>query len=118
METLDILKIAVKAADDKKGEDIEVIKVDDLTILADYFMIVSGASNTQVRAIAEEIEDKLAKQGVEPHHIEGRASTWILIDYGTVVVHVFYKEAREFYDLSKLWQEGEQVDVEALLEGI
>jgi len=116
MDTSDILKTAVKAADDKKGEDIEVIRVDDLTILADYFMIVSGSSNTQVRAIADEIEDKLSKQGIEPHHIEGKASTWILLDYGSVVVHVFYKEAREFYDLSKLWQEGERINVDELLK--
>ncbi|MBQ2676028.1 MAG: ribosome silencing factor [Clostridia bacterium] len=115
MESNDILKIAVKALDDKKAHDIKVIKVDDLTVLADYFVIATGNSNTQVRALADEVDYKLSESGVQPHHIEGKSSGWILLDYSSVVVHVFYKDAREFYSLERLWQDGTDVDVNELL---
>ncbi len=116
MESLDILKTAIKALDSKKGFDLEVIKVEDVTTLADYFVIVSGASTTQVKSLANEVDYKLGLEGVEPNHIEGKSSGWILLDYGTVVIHVFYKNDREFFSLDKLWQDGEKIDVDELIK--
>src|SRR5690606_28836730 len=110
------LKTAVRALDDKKAQDIEIIEIGDLTILADYFLLASGTSSTQVRALAEEVEERLVKQGVEPHRIEGRATGWILLDYGSVVVHVFHTEQREFYALERIWDDGKPVPYEDFLE--
>ena len=115
MNTLDVLKTAVKALEEKKAEDVQVLKIEDLTILTDYFVIASGTSSTQVKSLADEVEDRLSKLGAEPHHTEGKSSTWILLDYGTVVVHIFYKEAREFYNLEKLWSDGTKIELDTLL---
>lgn len=114
MNSYEKLKIAVKALDGKKAVDIKAIKVEDITILADYFVIATGMSTTQVKALADEVDFKLSEAGVEPGHIEGKSSGWILLDYGTVVIHVFYKDDREFYALERLWQDGEYLDIEEL----
>lgn len=111
MESLEKLAVAVKALDSKKAHDIKAIRIDDLTILADYFLIATGNSNTQVRALADEVDYKLSELGIEPNHIEGKSSGWILLDYGSLVVHVFHKTDREFYDLERLWKDGNQVDI-------
>ena len=100
MTGIDLVKAAVRALDEKKAEDIEVIQITELSVVADYFVIANGTSNTHVRALASEVEDALSKQGVEAGHIEGRATGWILLDYGSVVVHVFHKESRAFITLS------------------
>ena len=108
--------IAVKALDDKKGRDIKVLRTADQTTLADYFVICSGSSNTQVRALAEAVEEALSKAGEEPHHIEGhRGGQWTLLDYSAVVVHVFTEEGRAFYDLERLWSDAKPVDVSQYL---
>ncbi len=116
MEIIDIVKTAVKAADSKKGQNIEAIHVSDLTIVADYFVLVSGSSSTQVKALADEIEFKLSEAGVEPLHTEGKTSGWICLDYASVIVHVFYEKERDFYQIERLWQDGEKIDVTKLLE--
>ena len=116
MKELDIVRIAVQALDSKKAEDIEVVGIEKLTTLGDYLVIASGASSTQVRALADEVEDKLAQVGVEPHHIEGRSTSWVLLDYETVMVHVFYKEARNFYALERLWNDGQKLDTTEFLQ--
>lgn len=115
MESIDIVKVAVKAADSKKGKDIEVIGIRDLSILADYFVIVSGDSNTQIKAIADEIEYKLSEAGEAPHHIEGRQSGWICLDFSSVVIHVFHSEQRQYFNLEHLWEDGEIIDTERFL---
>ncbi len=115
-EILDIVKTAVKAFDSKKAIDIKVIGVTDLTIVADYFVICSGSSSTQVKALADEVEYQLSQKGIEPHHVEGKSSGWICLDYSSVVVHVFYEKDREFFNLERLWQDGEMLDTEKLLE--
>ena len=105
-----ILKIAVKAIDSKLGENIKVIKIDELTILADYFIIANGNSNTQVKAIADEVEFKLSEAGLEPHRTEGyQGASWIVLDYVDVVIHIFHKDTRDFYDLERLWQDGTEI---------
>ena len=95
-----ILKIAVKAIDSKLGENIKVIKIDELTILADYFIIANGNSNTQVKAMSDACEAAAEKNEERVHHIEGhRSGAWLLMDFSSVVVHIFTDEARKFYDL-------------------
>lgn len=116
MNQYDIAKIAVKALDSKKAIDIQVVGITELTIIADYFVIATGNSSTQVKALADEVEFQLSQNGVEPLHIEGRSTGWIVIDYGSVVVHVFHGEQREFYGLERLWKDGEKLDIEKLLE--
>ena len=115
MNTFEKVKIAVKALDSKKGFDIKVIKIDDLSILGDYFIIASGNTSTQVRALTDEVDEKMSKQGIEPGHVEGRSSGWILLDYGDVVIHVFTRDEREFYSLEKMWQDAEEIDISDII---
>ena len=115
MEAIEILKTAVSTMDAKKAVDIKAMKVDDITILADYFVIATGMASTQVKALADEVEFKLSQLGVEPLHVEGKSSGWILIDYGSVIIHVFYKNDREFYALDHLWQDAEQIDISDMI---
>lgn len=110
------LEFIVKTLDSKRGEDIQAIKIGDLTILADYFVIANGTSNTHARTLADEVEFQLSQKGIEPLRREAdTGNTWIILDYGDVIVHVFYKETRNFYQLEGLWADGEQVDISPLL---
>ena len=112
----EIIAAAVKALSDKKGKDLKVMYTADQTTLAEYFVICSGTSNTQVRALADAVEEALSKAGEEPHHIEGhRGGLWTLLDYSAVVIHVFTEEGREFYDLERLWSDAATVDVSEFL---
>ena len=108
MTSIEIAKEAVKAIDSKRGTNIKLIKVGDVSIIADYFVIATGQSSTQVKALADEVEYQLKEKGENVSHIEGyRSDTWILLDYIDVVVHVFSEEAREYYNLERLWEDGE-----------
>lgn len=112
MTSLELAKEAVKAIDSKKGLNIKVIKVDDISVLADYFVIATGTSSTHVKALANEVEYKLKEAGNTVSHIEGyRSNSWILLDYVDVIVHVFSDEAREYYDLDRMWADGEVIDI-------
>ncbi len=109
--------LAVKVLDKKQASDITCLKVTNLTILADYFIICSGNSSTQVKALADNVEDEFAKQGIHPTAREGRGGTdWLLLDYGDVIVHIFYKEMREFYGLDRLWDDAENIDINTLID--
>ena len=110
--------IAAKALDDKKGKEIAVIEITDQTTLADYFVIATGNSNTQINALSGAVEKALREQGGEPLlHREGhRDGTWVLLDYGSVVVHIFSAEAREFYSLERLWSDGKRMNLDFLRE--
>ncbi len=116
MESFEIMKIAANTLNDKKGMELCAIKIEDVSDIADYFVICTATSNAHVKALADAVEEKLKAQGVEPNHIEGRSSDWLLLDYGTVVIHVFGKISRDFYSLDHLWGDGEQVDLEKLLD--
>lgn len=116
MKPKEIAEAAVKALDDKLGENICLIATEKVTVVSDYFVIVNGNSNTHVKALADEVEYALSQQGIEASHIEGKATGWILLDYGCVVIHVFTPEAREYYNLEKLWADGEVVDISYLTE--
>lgn len=106
---------AVKAAQlfsDKKGRDISVIKISDVSSLADYMVIATGNNSTHVKALADEVEFALKEQGVTVDHIEGhRTESWVLLDYSDVIINVFSDEARDYYGLERLWQSGEAVDL-------
>ncbi|HIR52649.1 MAG TPA: ribosome silencing factor [Candidatus Onthovicinus excrementipullorum] len=110
-----IYQAAVKALNDKKAEDIQVMKIGDLTIVADYFVIATGTSSTHVKSLADNVEYELGLQGVQPGHIEGKATGWILLDYGSVVVHVFLADMRGYYNLERLWTDAAQVDIQDLI---
>ncbi|MBR7070825.1 MAG: ribosome silencing factor [Clostridia bacterium] len=110
MESEKILALAANALNDKKAVDIKAIKIGDLTVLSEYFLIASGTSSTHVHALADEVEDKLKEADVIPHHIEGRSTGWYVLDYGTVIVHIFSRDQREFYGLEKMWADGEEID--------
>jgi ribosome-associated protein len=111
MQAKQLLTGVVTSLDKHKAEDIRVIGVTDLTSIADYFVIAAGSSSTQVKALVDYVEDEMARQGVQPLRIEGYASAnWTLLDYGSVVVHVFRQDTRSFYDLERLWQDGQLLD--------
>lgn len=117
MEINNKLKTIVQALDSKKAEDIEVLGIKDLTVLTDYFVIANGTSTTHTKTLADEVEYQLSQQGIEPARKEGyNGSNWIILDYSDIVVHVFYKETREFYQLERLWADGEHVDAQQLLK--
>ncbi len=108
----DKVKVAVAAAEEKKAIDPVVLKLVELTAFADYFVICSGNSARQVQAIADEIEDQLKLQKVRPLNIEGyNNAEWVLMDYGSTIVHVFSENARRFYDLERLWRDAEKIDM-------
>lgn len=112
----ELAEIAVKALDSKKGKEIRLIRIDKITTLAEYFVICTGTSNTQINALCDAVEKELTEKGEEPLHREGyRGGTWVLLDYGCVVVHIFNDEARKFYSLEHLWADGEEVDLSATL---
>ena len=108
--------LLAQAMDSKKGKDIRVLETDGVTTLADYFVLCSGSSAPQHKALADAGEKAMKDHGILPHHVEGhRGGTWILQDYGDVVVHVFDKEARAFYDLDRLWADAKTVDLSDVL---
>lgn len=106
-----------KALDGKKGQDIKVLKTEELTTLADYFVLCTAASSTQVKAMSDACEEAMEKNGEQVHHIEGhRGGTWLLMDFSSVVVHIFMDEARKFYDLERLWGDAEEIPLEDVLK--
>ena len=111
MTSLETAKNIVKILDNKKAIDIDLIQTKELTIVSDYFVIANGTSNTHVRALADEVDEEMKKLGVEPEHVEGRATGWILLDYGCVLVHIFDPQSREYYNLERLWGDAANVDI-------
>lgn len=101
------LSIITKACEDKNGIDLNVLNISNLTAIADYFVIVSGNSSTQAQGIANEIEDKMSENGYEKMSKDGyQSGRWILLDFEDIIVHIFHREEREYYDLERLWTEG------------
>lgn len=111
----EMAKLAYMALEDKKGEDIKVIKVDEISVLADYFIISNGTNTSQVQALVDSVEEKLGKEGFQPQRIEGIGnSSWVLMDYGDIIVHIFSQEDRLFYDLERIWRDGIDISKEDL----
>lgn len=108
-------KLAYHALEEKKGEDITVIEIKDISIIADYFIIANGSNSSQVDALVNSVKEVLGKEGFEPKRVEGiRSASWILMDYGDLIVHVFSKEDRLFYNLERIWRDGKTVSKEEL----
>lgn len=108
-------KLAYEALDEKKGEDIKIIDISEISVLADYFIIANGSNDSQVRALVENVEYTLSKAGFEPKQREGYGlGNWVLLDFGNVIVHVFDKENRLFYDLERIWRDGKYASIENL----
>lgn len=109
--------LTAKAISSKKGLNIKLIEIGDISLLADYMVIATGTSSTHVKAIADEVEYQLDEAGISVSHIEGyRSNSWILLDYVDVIVHIFSDEAREFYDLERLWQDGKEIDISNIVD--
>lgn len=107
-----MIRIIYDALSDKKGEDIKVIDISEISVMADYFVITNGNSDSQVNALVENVEEKMHKAGYSLKQQEGnRSGTWVLLDFGDVIVHVFNKENRSFYNLERVWNDGRVVDI-------
>ncbi len=113
LESIEKTRLIVKASQDKKAVGPVILEIKELTVIADYFVICSGESGTQVGAIADNIREEMVKSGVRPRSVEGADhNSWVLIDYGDVIVHVFENETRNYYELEKLWLDAPQITVE------
>lgn len=111
METLEIVKKAVNALEDKKAEDITVIDIKEVSTIADYFIVASGSSQNQLLAMQDAVDEAFVKLGLHAKQVEGNGnSTWILMDYQDIVVHLFSKEDRLFYDLERIWRDGKRIE--------
>ncbi|WP_273326687.1 bis(5'-nucleosyl)-tetraphosphatase (symmetrical) YqeK [Vallitalea guaymasensis] len=115
--SMDLLKTALKALDDKLAEDIQVLDIRDLTVIADYFIIAHGNNKSHIKALIDRTDEVLSKNGYEPKQVEGyNSASWILLDYGNIIIHIFSKEDRLFYDLERIWSDGKKIDVKSLIE--
>ena len=111
----ELARIAISALEDKKAEDVRVIDIGDVSVLADYFIIANGNNRTQVQAMADEVEQRLGRAGAEPKQIEGyQTGNWVLLDFGDVIIHIFDAPNRLFYDLERIWKDGRQIDPDQL----
>ncbi len=114
--SMETVKKIVKALDDKKANDIEVVKINELTIVADYFVIATANSNTHIRSLADEVEYQLEEAGIKLDHAEGRATGWVLLEFQGVVVHIFLEDARNYYNLERLWEDGSKIDISGFID--
>lgn len=110
MESIERVKIVAEALDDKKASNIRILEIGELTSLGDYFVICSCTSSVQVKACTDEVQEQMEEAGYTVHHKEGYAGgNWVLMDYGDIIVHVMMEEAREFYDIERLWDEAKEI---------
>ena len=111
----EMVKTAVAALQDKKGEDIRVIDISGVTVIADYFIIASGSNPNQVQALVDNVEEQMYKAGYDDPRVEGyNTASWVLLDYNDVIVHVFSQDDRLFYDLERIWRDRKEIDVDSL----
>lgn len=114
-QSKEMARIACSALEEKKAEDIRVIDISKISVLADYFIIANGNNKNQVQTLIDSVQDDLYKAGFEAKQVEGYGSaSWILLDYGDIIIHVFSKEDRLFYDLERIWRDGEDIDIASL----
>ena len=110
-----IVKSIIDALEDKKAEDISIIDISEVSVLADYFVIASGNNKNQVQALADNVDEILCKEDISQKHCEGYDNgNWILMDYKDIIIHIFDKENRLFYDLERIWRDGKKIDLETL----
>lgn len=111
----EMTKLAILALEDKKAEDIRVIDISEVSIVADYFIIANGSNRSQIQALSDHVQETLGKAGYELKQAEGyNTANWILLDFGDLIVHIFDKENRLFYNLERIWRDGKIVDKEEL----
>lgn len=114
-KSAELARIAIAALEDKKGADIRVIDISEVSVLADYFIIANGTNRSQIQAMSDEVSRKMEQSGATLRQVEGYDNAnWILMDFGDVIVHIFGKEDRLLYDLERIWRDGRQVDPEDL----
>ena len=115
MESREMAKLAIQALEDKKGEEIKVIDISKVSVLADYFIIASGSNRSQVQALSDNVAEVLGRAGVDAKQVEGyETANWILLDFNDVIVHVFDQENRLFYDLERIWRDGKVVEADSI----
>lgn len=111
MDSREMARIAVRALEDKKGEEIRIIDISNVSVIADYFIIANGTNINQVKALADSVQEELYKAGIEAKQIEGyNSASWILMDFSDIIVHVFSQEDRLFYDLERIWRDGQLIN--------
>lgn len=111
-QSKEMTKLAIAALEDKKANDVRVIDIAGVSVIADYFVIASGSNTNQVQAMADSVREVLGRAGHEPRQVEGYGSAnWILMDYNDIIVHIFSDESRTFYDLERIWRDGKEVSV-------
>ena len=107
----EMTRLALEALEDKKAEDIRIIDISEVSVVADYFIIASGSNRSQIQTLTDNVEEKLGRAGYPVKHIEGYGSAnWILMDFGDIIVHIFDRENRLFYDLERIWRDGKTID--------
>lgn len=107
----EMTRLAIQALEDKKGNDIQIIDIHEVSVIADYFIIASGSNPNQVKALADNVEETLGRAGYEARQTEGYSTAaWILMDYNDIIVHIFSDEDRSFYDIERIWRDGKIVD--------
>ncbi len=105
-QALEMARIVCRALEDKKGEDVKVLDISKVSVMADYFVIANGSNDSQVRALVENVDEKMQEAGYALKQQEGKGGAWVLMDYGDVIVHVFDRENRLFYNLERIWSDG------------
>lgn len=116
MNSNDIAKLAITALEDKKAEDIKVIDISEVSVIADYFIIANGTNRSQIQTLSDHVEETLNKAGVSLKQMEGYDNAnWVLLDFRDVIIHIFDKENRLFYDLERIWRDGKTIDSPAEL---
>lgn len=108
-QRMDMIRVAYDALADKKGEDIKVIDISQISVIADCFIIATGNSDSQVQALVDHVDEKMHKAGFSLKQQEGKGGAWVLMDYGDIIVHVFDKEGRSFYNLERVWGDGTEI---------
>ena len=114
-KSADMAKLAIEVLEDKKAEDIKVIDISEVSVIADYFIIAGGTNRSQIQALSDNVEEKLGRAGYPSKQVEGYdTANWILMDFQDVIVHIFDKENRLLYDLERIWRDGKQIDPKAI----
>ncbi len=115
-ESLEVAKLAIEALEDKKAEDIKIIDISEVSVLADYFIIAGGSNRSQIQALCDNVDEKLGRAGHPSKQIEGYdTANWVLLDFGDIIVHIFDKENRLLYDLERIWRDGKAISKEDLV---
>lgn len=115
MNSKEIARLAIEALEDKKAEDIKVIDISEVSVIADYFIIAGGSNRSQIQALCDNVDEKLGRAGYPAKQTEGYdTANWILLDFGDIIIHIFDKENRLLYDLERIWRDGKQIDIKEL----